>query len=667
MQALTPAVATELREAMALARSGGIAAARTRAEIALRASGGHGAVHAFLGMLCCQSGDFPTGIDHLRSALRANPHDITIAANLTAALVETGAFEEATKICTEARAESDPSLRLWRLRAYALQQDEDHEGAAAAYARIVARAPGDWEALNNLGNALSASGRLDEAVDALARAAELAPDSGPIHLNLAGALFQAGRLEAAGDVLGRFSQLHPHDPKPLIELSVLRRYQYRDPEALEALEQAVTVSPPDPELLVELGEGRMAALQFGSAERAFRQALSIQPDHADAHIRLALLLENINREDEMRSALKEAERAGVERGAVQFIRALVCRRESAFEQGLAALREVPADLKAILRAQLEGQFRDRLGDAEGAFAAFSEMNRLFKLDPSQPERRAEAYRAALRMDKETVTPAWFAAWKRASPPDCRAAPAFLVGFPRSGTTLLDTMLMGHPDAQVLEERPPLKLVEDKLGGIAKLPHLSCDAIEALRGAYFDAVARDIDLRDGSLLVDKSPLHMNQLPLIHRLWPDARIVLALRHPCDVVLSCFMTAFRLNDAMANFIDLNAAADFYDLSFAHWRNCAAIMPVQVHTVRYEDLVADGETEMRRLVDFLGLEWDASVMEHQITARSRGLISTASYAQVTEGVYRRAAGRWERYRRHLQPVLPMLKPWAEHHGYAV
>ena len=662
---LDPAAAAELREALGLARAGQLAAARSRAEAALVRSGGHGAIHAFLGMLRCQGGDLPGGIPHLRAALAASPDDLTIATNLAAALVGTGAFGEAAELCNEARAGRDPGLRLWRLRGYALQQLDDHAGAARAYRRVVAGAPGDCETWNNLGNALAVSGDLPEAVVALERAASLDPASGPIQLNLASTLSQAGRLEEAVTVLQRFTAANPRDPRALVELAALLRHLYRDEEALEVLQRAVAASPGDADLRVQLGEELMAVLRLDEAERALHEALEIAPGHSRAHLQLALLLEHTNREAELPELLRSAEGARVEQISVEFIQALLCRRERRFADGLAILDRLPADFEPLRRAQLEGQFRDRLGDADGAFAAFIEMNRQFALDPSQPERRAAADRDRLRRDAELVTADWYARWSPAVPDERRRSPVFLVGFPRSGTTLLDTMLMGHPDVQVLEEQPPLRLTEERLGGIERLPELESCEIEALRDFYFERVGECGGLRPGALLVDKSPLHMNKVPLIHRLFPDARFILALRHPCDVVLSCFITGFRLNDAMANFISLETAADYYDLSFGHWSNCAEVMPVAVHPVRYEDVVDDPEGQLRPLLTFLGLEWQPEVVDHRSTARARGLISTASYAQVTEGLYRRAAGRWERYRAHLEPVLPILERWADRLGY--
>ncbi len=673
MEEVTPLVAMEIREAMALLQRGAPAAARARAETALQQNGGHGALHAFLGMLCCRSGDFAAGIAHLRAALASAPDDLTIATNLATALVQTGQLDAAAQICSAERAEQDATFRLWRLRGYILQQREDFEAAAAAYRRVVGAVPDDWESWNNLGNALAAAGAgvgansPEEAVSALRRAADLCPDSGPIQLNLAAALAEAGRPEEAVDVLGRFSRVHPDDPKPLIERAALLRHLYRDEEALEVLGQAAAASPGDAALRVQLGDELMAAFRFDEAERVLRDALAIERDRSDAYLKLALLLEHTNREQEMPMLSREAERAGADTGAIRMIGAMVCWREQRLEDGLALLREVPEDVEPIRRVQLEGQFRDRLGDVEGAFAAFTAMNRLFKLDPSQPEARGQAARAALRDDKATVTPAYYARWRAAGPSAAPRSPAFLVGFPRSGTTLLDTMLMGHPDVQVLEERPPLREVEAKLGGLDRLAELDGEAVAALRDDYFAAVGRCIALRPDALLIDKSPLHMNKVPLIHRLFPDARFILALRHPCDAVLSCFMTAFRLNDAMASFLDLATSAEFYDLSFSHWQNCTSLMPVAVHAVRYEDVVDDTEAELRSLLAYLGLEWQSSVIDHVQTARVRGLITTASYAQVTERLYRRASGRWERYRSQLEAVLPLLAPWAEEFGYSV
>ena len=129
---------------------------------------------------------------------------------------------------------------------------------------------------------------------------------------------------------------------------------------------------------------------------------------------------------------------------------------------------------------------------------------------------------------------------------------------------------------------------------------------------------------------------------------------------------MANFRLNDGMANFIRLDTAAELYDLSFRYYERVQSLMPMPTHQMVYESLVADRETELRGLFDFLGLDWHDAVLDHQETAKKRGRIKTASYAQVVEPIYTRSAGRWEKYRKHLEPVLTVLKPWIEKFGYS-
>ena len=225
--------------------------------------------------------------------------------------------------------------------------------------------------------------------------------------------------------------------------------------------------------------------------------------------------------------------------------------------------------------------------------------------------------------------------------------------------------MGHPGAVVMEEQPPLNIVEREIGGIAALAEFDAEAVRRFRRRYFEEVDKVSALDGGKILVDKSPLFLYRAPLIRRLFPRAKFILALRHPCDVVLSCYMSNFRLNSGMSNFLRLGDAAEFYDACFSHWRAASAIFPPNVHTVVYERLIDNVEAELDPLLDFLGLEQNSEMLDHRATARSRGLITTASYSQVAEPIYKRASGRWKHYRVHLESVLDKLAPWAEDFGY--
>ena len=180
------------------------------------------------------------------------------------------------------------------------------------------------------------------------------------------------------------------------------------------------------------------------------------------------------------------------------------------------------------------------------------------------------------------------------------------------------------------------------------------------------LARELTpMRDGTLLIDKSPLHMQHLGLIDRLFPDAQVILALRHPADVLLSCFMANFRLNSAMASFLQLDTGAEFIRPTFSLWERSLALFPVDTHRIVYERLIVEPEKERKPLVQALGLTWRAEMLDHQRTAEARGIITTASYAQVTQPLYREAAGRWRRYRRHRAWFFQGFRPLDRQAGY--
>jgi hypothetical protein len=244
-------------------------------------------------------------------------------------------------------------------------------------------------------------------------------------------------------------------------------------------------------------------------------------------------------------------------------------------------------------------------------------------------------------------------------------PAFLVGFPRSGTTLLDTLLMGHRDTVVLEEVHLLGAAEREIGRVADLALASRHSLERAREAYFRELDRNVDPGFSGLVVDKLPLNLPGAPFIEAMFPRAPIIFAQRHPCDAVLSGFLQSFVMNDAMASFLTIEDAADLYDAVMSAWRAMREAFPLNVHVVRYETLVTEPEAELRPLVEFLGLDWDERMLAHTQTARKRGTIITPSYDQVTEPLNSRSVGRWKKYRAELEPVLPVLLPWAEWLGY--
>lgn len=655
-----------IREALTAAATGRLADACAIGERALAQGGDAPALHAMLGMLHCRSGNLDEGVRHLRSAHEARPTDVVIANNLASSLAQLGRYQEGLEIVTDEIVQADESLQLTRLRGFLAQMADDFAMAARNYEQVVAAFPDDWESWNNLGNARRSAGDFEGALAAMRKAVELNPHSPPVRLNFATALHQAGQLDEAERQFRKMAEDFPTDPKPQRELFALLKQQFREEEALEAIEEAVRRDPRDVELMLGLASHLLMLLRHGAAEETYRRVLTIEPGNKLAYLGVATVFELTNRTAELASWVSESEQAGVEPDILSFIRAFHYRRTKHYSEGLEALRQVPEELETQRRYHLLGQMLEGAKDYDGAFAAFQRMNEIGRADPSLPEERGASYRAAVRRQLDQTTAEWAASWKPA-PVDHRPSPVFLVGFPRSGTTLLDTILMSHPSVEVLEEEPALKKATDELGGFEALAGASSEALNGARDVYFETARSLTPLATGHLLIDKNPLAMNNVSVIRRLFPDARIILALRHPCDVVLSCYLTNFKLNDGMANFLHLDTAAELYDLSFRYFERAREVLQPPVHSIVYENIVADRDRELRPLFDFLGLEWHDNVLAHETTARGRGHIKTASYAQVVEPIYTRSAGRWQNYREHLEPVLPVLRPWAEKFGYEI
>lgn len=542
------------------------------------------------------------------------------------ALLAAGQLDEAAQLCAAGGA--DPALQ--RIAAYIHQQQGRLVPAAAAYEAVLRAYPGDWESWNNYGNVLIALDRFDEAAGAFQRALQLQSDRVEIVFNLSEALARAERHEERAAVMRTWAEI--------------------DGEGARGL--------------TDLGLAEAAVEDFAAAERAFRAAIRQEPGRLEAWLELGLVLENLNRTDDLAALAAEADQAGLGAEA-HFLKAWALRRQDRFEAALAEAEATPETINPVRRHQLLAGLYDRLGRPAEAFAAFEAMNRASVAAAPPPP--GPAWRDTVAAAAARTTPEWVAGWTRFEVAPEPPAPAFILGFPRSGTTLLDTLLMNLPQLHVLEEQPVMRNVEAAIASDGDLGLMSADEARGIRNYYFQVLAGLAAIPPGKTVVDKHPLHSARMPLIQRVFPDAKIIFVERHPCDVVLSCFMANFTLNAAMRSFTTIEGAARTYDAVLDAWTRAEALLPLNVHRIRYERMVEDLAGEMRPLLAFLGLPWDEKVLDNQAAAQARGRVRTASYAQVGEPIYTRAAGRWESYREQLAPVLPILAPWAERMGYSL
>ncbi|MGA7948801.1 MAG: sulfotransferase [Thiobacillaceae bacterium] len=497
------------------------------------------------------------------------------------------------------------------------------------------------------------------------------------------------------------------DPEAPHLLGVIRNIQCRYAEAEPLLRRAVAEHPAIAKYHSNLGNALRGLERLAEAEACYRWALTLDPALDDARVNLAKLLHTTRQWEEAiveymqlitrnpkdiglqaslaflllsTNQIAEAEEVvaeGLKREptdpGMNLAMAICERRAGKFEQALRRFDTIdPAGMEVRIAAAFHyerGLLYDRLNLMERAWTEFAEGNRQqaegikhSRIDKTHYTKELDRL---AQMDVEWLRNVSMSGVSGTSP-----SPAFLVGFPRSGTTLLDQILDSHPNIQTLEEKPIVNRLCDEMDTLllsrpGGLKALEQGELVRLRQNYFEYVADFIDLQPGNLLVDKLPLSITRVPYILRVFPDARFILALRHPCDCVLSCYMHLFEPNDAMANFYTLEDTAALYAKVMGLWRHWAERLPLRYHPVYYERLVHDLAGEIKPLLGFLGVEWRENMARPHEHAARKGVINTPSHSQVTQPIYQRAAGRWRRYLPYLGEVMSTLEPYIEYFGY--
>lgn len=649
---------SRIAEALAAFGRNDLDRARSLAEAQIDEEPGAPDVEHLLGLIDCRAGNIDSGIRHLHAALALQPGNVAFRVMLARALVDSGQSGEALAIAIPPQGISPAEIALWHVRAEAAQATSDYGVAEQAWKILCAARPDDWRAWANYGDALAALEHWTDAANALRRAWMLNPDEQPLREKFATALARAGFFNEAADHLKAMLDAGPDDRRIRLTLARLLADLGRNEEAVHQLGKAAetavgsTISVAGGKGLIRIAVGdRTDLCGIGSVEVA-----SIRE--------LAMLLERTNQTAALRALLADAASLGVSQDELAYPAASLALRDGNAIEAKRLLKLGDPNLDPVRHNGLMAKIADRLGEPVAAFEAAQAMHDAVP-DHDSWQRRGAEYRRHLRSVAAALTPEWAARLHPPSPAR-RTPPAFLVGFPRSGTTLLDTFLMGHPDVQMLEEFQMLNAAGGAIGSIADLPNRRPQDFERARAAYFAELDRHLDPRAGAFVIDKLPLNMLGLVLIRTLFPDAPVIFAQRHPCDVVLSGFIQSFVMNEAMACFLKLEDAADLYDTALGLWTRSLALFPKRTRTSVYEELIDDPEASLRALLEFLGLDWRPELLDHRTTAKARGAISTPSYDQVVQPLSKAPSGRWRRYERQLEPVLPVLLPWAERLGYA-
>ncbi|MFC5582824.1 tetratricopeptide repeat-containing sulfotransferase family protein [Rhodanobacter terrae] len=595
-----------------------------------------------------------------------------------AASINAGQLHHAEQLCRTALLEFPQDESLLLLLAMSLHSQERLHEAMSIYAQLTQLFPMSSEHWNNYGTALAAAGAQEDARQAYSKAAQMDPRNPMPRIHLGLLLIQRHEyLAARGALLDAF-ELDRESP-------LARIHAARACCLCQDFEGARDLLGPwrnwlplnDDTLQLELAQVLTLQDDIPGAADLLEDLLARRPGHLDARLLLASIYERFNRLTDAEELVLSVVRMGSGATDAQRKEALHILAE------LALRKKDPVGARQLLEQCGPhgdddfvhyfdlGAACDRQSETDAAMTALREAHRrqAHEFQIASPD-FFEPGAQALPTDAPRIPAEQYKHWPKLIAPEARDSPVFIVGFPRSGTTLLEQMLDAHPGLQSMDENPffnrlVLMLRRQNpriLDDLGVLQQFDCDE---LRKRYCAMVAERISRRRGAQLVDKNPLNMLWLPMIHRLFPEARFILALRHPCDVILSCYMQNFRSSILVAACSSLERLAHAYVQAMTTWLEDVNIFQPSVMVSRYEDLVTDFPQQATRITEFLQLGDASPMLEFDRHARNKAYIATPSYSQVIEPVNRKGLGRWHRYRRQFEPILPILEPMLRHWGY--
>ncbi len=484
---------------------------------------------------------------------------------------------------------------------------QEHKFALALprFEKLVRQSPRDAVIWMEYGNAASGLREFDLAEWAWRKAMEMQPDRGDL-VALIGRQYEVLRQpEKAEACFVRAAAANPRDINPRVSLAVLLEKSHRLEEARAALGECLAIDPKDEQSRYLSAVLDRRERKLDQAESRLRDLIASRPTHHFVHY------------------------------ACRYELAHVLDTSGRYDEAMRWLNEAKDLVRALTDTQQYAKFYDLESDKARRLVCGLPRNILKEWSKSFPEKKREP-----------------------APPL-----AFLGGHPRSGTTLLEQVLGAHPGVAGLDE--PTAFPEILQPQFFNLGELSAPRLNVLRRQYVRALQRELGgAAGGKLLLDKNPSPTARLPLWLRVFPELKVVIALRDPRDVVLSCYFQNLQINSVSVNFLSLERLAKHYTDLMNIWLATREWEGFSWLETRYEDLVMDLPKEGGRVAAFLGLGWDpAQIRFHEASAKKH--LYSPTYQDVTRPVYSRSMGRWRAYERHLAPILPLLEPYCRLFGY--
>ena len=566
-------------------------------------------------------------------------------------------------------------MEIFFFSALQKHKEGDLKTAEKLYNKILQENSNHFDSNYLLGTLYLQSKKFEKAKTKFDKAVKIKPNHVALCNNLGATLIELKDYQKAIYYFKKSIQIKPNYAQAYNNLgSVLKELEQHE-TAIKYLQKCIQIEPSFVAAYFNLG---LTFKELGNFEKAivfFKKTNQMQPKHTKAYQNLMESYEITNQEKMLKETINNAKKFIRNNSIIKLYEAIILYNNNKFNEAKNYLLSISfkeqEKKNEVVRLTTLAKCYDRIAESKNAFNCFTKANSL------SPEIKKinffdkKRYLKNIEIRKKYFTKNNIKKWKVLKYPEINEEPVFLIGFPRSGTTLLDAVLRSHPQIEVVEEKPMVKKIIDSLEqlpekGLNSLEKMNINDLKNIRKIYFDSLKTQIKNKSNKkIYIDKLPLNIVHVAEICKIFPKAKFILSLRHPHDCVLSCFMQNFTMNDAMANFLNINDTANLYDVVMNLWIQYISVFKINYHEIKYESLVENFNPTIESVLSFLGLSWDKSVLKYADVAKKRKNIATPSYNQVTKPIYSHAHGRWKRYEKEIENIYPILKPWVKKFDY--
>ncbi len=517
--------------------------------------------------------------------------------------------------------------------------------------------------------------RYSEGKVLLEKVFSLNPDIFEVCFNLGLINFQLGNLDASIFYFEKANKINPESSQVYFNLGLAFDKKKETNLAIKNFKKVTELDPKNSFAFYNLGSIYQEIFKREEAEKYLKKSINLNPNYELAYNNLFEVYDWSNQIDKYTELLKKLEKKNTEKNTFNFYCGILEYKKKNYNQAIKILESVQLNknnfLQDIKKHGVLAKSYDHIRKFDKAFEYFESNNNLvdYHFGKNINEKIYIKYiNQRLNFFENFKNNRWKNLYKINKIDD----PIFLIGFPRSGTTLLDTILRTNKSVEVIEEKPILRNFLNQIENKTKnnfnlLEDLDNENIEKLRDVYFQERNKYLKNKNSQIVIDKLPLNIIHVGEILRFFPNAKFILALRHPYDSVLSCFMQQFSLNPAMKNFLNIEKSAYLYDLVMRLWTIYLKAFSINFHIIKYEDIVSNFEKTTKDIYKYLNIDWTDKTKDFYLTAKNRMDISTPSYDQITSPIYSKSINRWKNYEKKFKSSKKYLDKWVKQFDYKI